>query len=167
MEEGVSEPGFWLDTPVGAALTSRRGDEMAKEKIVRCKVSRDGDGGDGAGTESVRFVPLEIFDLWKHLMHGKHRFTVGEESASIWFDIDGDPNVSYSEANYEKVTRFSMLVYCDRDGMYHKITRFIPTDAYAEIKPRLLSHYACYFDSPQFPPTIEETCGVWLKRADD
>ena len=140
---------------------------MAKEKIVRCKVSRAREGRGTADSESVRFVPLEIFDLWKHLMNGKHDFAVREETVSIWFDIDGDPNVSYSDANYEKVTRFSMLVYCDKDGMYHKITRFFPTEVYSQIKPRLLSHYARYFESPQFPPRIEETCGVWLKRADD
>jgi hypothetical protein len=114
----------------------------------------------------VRFVPLEIFQLWKHLMTEKHKFSVREETVSIWFDIDGDPNVSYSEANYEKVIRFSMLVYSDNDGMYRKVTRYFPTDSYAEIKPRLLSHYSGYLDSP-FPPRIEETCGVWLKRSDD
>ena len=136
---------------------------MAKEKIVRCKVSRDGEDGP---PESVRFVPLEVFRLWKHLMTGKHNFAVRDECVSIWFDIDGDPNVSYSDANYEKVIRFSLLVYSDKDGMYHKITRFFPTDSYEEIKPRLLSHYSAYFDSAQFPPRIEETCGVWLKRDD-
>ncbi|MFH1220806.1 MAG: hypothetical protein V1694_10190 [Candidatus Eisenbacteria bacterium] len=136
---------------------------MAKEKIVRCKVRRP-DAGNLQ--ESVRFVPLEVFHLWKHLMTGKHNFTVAEESVSIWFDIDGDPNVSYSDANYEKVLRFSMLIYSEKDGMYHKITRYFPSGGYAEIKPRILSHYAQYFDSPQFPPRIEETCGVWLKRDD-
>jgi len=140
---------------------------MAKEKIVRCKVLRAAKSEGSAGAESVRFVPLEIYDLWKHLMSDRHNFAVREETVSIWFDIDGDPNVSYSDANYEKVTRFSMLVYCADDGMYHKITRFFPTETYAEIKPRMLSHYARYFESPQFPPRIEETCGVWLKRADD
>jgi hypothetical protein len=141
---------------------------MAKEKIVRCKVSRSAVGGEpGKLRESLRFVPLEIFHLWKHLMTETHGFDVRDETVSIWFDIDGDPNVSYSEANYEKVTRFSMLVYRENDGMYHKVTRYFPSDGYSEIRPRLLSHYACYMDSPQFPPRIEETCGVWLKRADD
>ena len=136
---------------------------MAKEKIVRCKVSRE---GGGSGPDSVRFVPLDVFRLWKHLMTDKHNFKVHDECVSIWFDIDGDPNVSYSDANYEKVIRFSLLVYSDEDGMYHKITRFFPTGAYDEIKPRVLSHYSAYFECAQFPPRLEETCGVWLKRDD-
>lgn len=141
---------------------------MAKEKVVRCKVTRTASGEEaGKMQESVRFVPLEIFHLWRHLMTEKHGFAVREETVSIWFDIDGDPNVSYSDANYEKVTRFSMLVYREKDGMYHKITRYFPSECYSDIKPRILSHYARYFDSSQFPPRIEETGGVWLKRADD
>jgi hypothetical protein len=140
---------------------------MAKEKIVRCKVSKADGRPPGKMHESLRFVPLEIFHLWSPLMTEKHGFAVHDETVSIWFDIDGDPNVSYSDANYEKVTRFSMLVYRERDGMYHKIIRYFPSDCFSEMKPRMLSHYARYFDSPQFPPRIEETCGVWLKRADD
>ena len=136
---------------------------MAKEKIVRCKVSRT---QEGELRESVRFVPLDVFHLWKHLMTETHDFAVCDESVSIWFDIDGDPNVSYSDANYVKVLRFSLLVYSDKDGMYHKITRYFPADDYEAIKPRLLAHYAAYFESPQFPPRIEETFGVWLKRDD-
>jgi len=141
---------------------------MAKEKIVKCRVAKAGPGGIPAGpADSVRYVPLDVFYLWKHLMTQKHNFTITDETVSIWFDIDGDPNVSYADANYEKVMRFSMMVYSEKDGMYHRITRYFPTDGYAEIKPRLLSHYAHYFHSPQFPPRIEETCGVWLRRADD
>jgi hypothetical protein len=141
---------------------------MAKEKIVKCRVAKAGsESGPGGAPDSVRYVPLDVFHLWKHLMTQKHNFTITDETVSIWFDIDGDPNVSYADANYEKVMRFSMMVYSEKDGMYHKITRYFPTNGYAEIKPRLLSHYAHYFHSPQFPPRIEETCGVWLKRADD
>ena len=141
---------------------------MAKEKIVKCRVAKAAPAGiPGEALDSIRYVPLDVFDLWKHLMTEKHHFTITDETVSIWFDIDGDPNVSYAESNYEKVLRFSMMVYSEKDGMYHRITRYFPTDHYADIKPRLLSHYAGYFRSPQFPPRIEETCGVWLKRADD
>ncbi|HVP57729.1 MAG TPA: hypothetical protein VMU02_06495 [bacterium] len=136
---------------------------MAKEKIVRCKVSK---ACNGETQESVRFVPLEVFDLWKHLMTEKHSFAVSDECVSIWFDIDGDPNVSYSDANYVKVLRLSLMVYASNDGMYHKIVRYFPADAYAEIRPRILGHYSQYFESSEFPARIEETHGVWLRRDD-
>ena len=135
---------------------------MAKEKIVRCVVSRP------AGTEqtSVRYVPLDVFQLWKNLMTGRHDFTVQEDCVSLWFDIDGDPNVTYADANYEKVVRVSLSVYSDEDGMFRRITRYFPAGSYSEIKPRFLAHYAGHFDDPRFPARIEETHGVWLKRHD-
>jgi hypothetical protein len=134
---------------------------MAKEKIVRCIVKRD--AGDGA-TESVRYVPLEVFGLWRSLMVGRHSFNVEVDCASLWFDIDGDPQVNYAETNYEPVIRLSLWVYSDDDGMFRKIIRYFPADSYEEIKPCFLAHYEEYFDGAKFPPRIEETRGVWLKR---
>jgi hypothetical protein len=136
---------------------------MAKAKIVRCKVFKQ-NGGDSE--ESVRYVPLEVFELWRHLMTEKHLFEVREDCTSLWFDIDGDPHVSYAEANYDKVVRLSVWVYSDEDGMFRKITRYFPLDRYEEIKPRFLAHYDSNLTDRRFPGRIEETHGVWLKRSD-
>jgi hypothetical protein len=142
-------------------LTSAEGWDMAKEKIVRCivkKCTEDGDQG------SVRYVPLEVFDLWQWLMVRKHSFRVEVDCASLWFDIDGDPNINYAETNYEPVVRLSLWVYSGREGMFRKIVRYFPAGRYEEIKPRFLSHYREYFNGAKFPPRIDETRGVWLKR---
>lgn len=152
-----------LDRNICASVTCRREIAVAKEKIVRCKLLKR--GGD-KGTESVRYVPLEVFDLWKHLMTEKHRFEVDEDCTSLWFDIDGDPHINYSEANYDKVVRLSLRVYSEADGMFRQITRYFPLDAYQEIKPRFLAHYSRHFNDKSFPPRVEETHGVWLKRLD-
>ena len=48
--------------------------------------------------------------------------------------------------------------------MFRKIVRYFPADTYDEIKPRFLSHYADYFNGAKFPPRMDETRGVWLKR---
>jgi len=134
---------------------------MAKEKIVRCQVSRV---RAGEREESVRYVPLDVYDLWKLLMTHKHGFQVGQECLSLWFDIDGDPNVTYSDSNYEKVVKLSLSVYSDSDGMFRRITRYFPAVSYGQIKPHFLSHYAQCFKAARFPPHVEETWGVWLKR---
>lgn len=136
---------------------------MAKEKIVRCLVSRP---DDRSPAKSVRYVPLEVFELWRNLMTCKHDFKVEEDCVSLWFDIDGDPSVTYADANYEKVVRVLLSVYSQEDGMFRRITRYFPAGSYSEIKPRFLSHYARYFDDSAFPPRIDETHGVWLKRHD-
>ncbi len=134
---------------------------MAKEKIVRCTVSKN---TNGERHESVRYVPLEVFDLWNTLMTLEHSFDVRVDCTSLWFDIDGDPHVNYAETNYEPVVRLSLWVYSETDGMFRKITRYFPLEAYEEIRPQFLSHYEEYFNGAKFPPRIEETRGVWLKR---
>jgi hypothetical protein len=134
---------------------------MAKEKIVRCTVRKK---TNGRRHESVRYVPQEVFDLWESLMAGKHSFDVEVDCTSLWFDIDGDPNVNYAETNYEPVIRLSLWVYSDTDGMFRKIIRYFPADSYEEIRPRFLAHYEAYFNGAKFPPRIDETRGVWLKR---
>lgn len=134
---------------------------MAKEKIVRCTVKRNSNGEQPA---SVRYIPLEVFDLWKSLMIREHSFDVEVDCASLWFDIDGDPHVNYAETNYEPVIRLALWVYSETDGMFRSIIRFFPLDSYEEIKPRFLSHYEEYLNGANFPARIEETRGVWLKR---
>jgi hypothetical protein len=134
---------------------------MAKEKIVRCTVSKK---LNGRVERSTRYVPLEVFGLWKDLMTRRHKFEVDVDCASLWFDIDGDPHVDYPEANYEKVVRLSLWIYSDPDGMFHKITRYFPLDSYKHIRARFLSHYADCSKDSRFPARIEETHGVWLKR---
>ena len=136
---------------------------MAKEKIVRCVVSRN---GQEAGEGSVRYVPLEIFELWQIVMRDRHGFKVEDDCISLWFDIDGDPNVTYADANYDKVVRLSLSLYSEKDGMFKTVTRYFPSDSYPEIKPRFLSHYTRYLDDAEFPPGIDETYGVWLKPLD-
>jgi hypothetical protein len=134
---------------------------MAKEKIVRCFVSGNG-GGDAA--RSVRYVPLHEYDLWRHLMADRHGFKIEEDCVSLWFDIDGDPNITYAASNYEQVVRISLWIYSDDAGMFRRVTRYFPSESYEQIKPRFLAHYEKYFNGSRFPARIVEARGVWLKR---
>jgi hypothetical protein len=152
-----------LDKEVYVKVTSAGEDPMAKEKIVRCTVSPR---GGKTGQSTARYVPLEIFELWRHLMTRRHGFEVNDDCTSLWFDIDGDPHVNYSDSNYEKVVRISLWIYSEEDGMFTRVTRYFPLEAYPDIKPRFLAHYAEYFDSSPFPPRLDETYGVWLKPVD-
>jgi hypothetical protein len=133
---------------------------MAKDKVVRCRVQKN---GSGPAVQSIRYVPLDVFDLWKHLMTCRHGFEILEEQVSLWFDIDGDPNVSYSDADYEKVLRLSMYVYSDRDHMYRKVVRYFPESDYSGIRSTFLSHYDEPRSHAHFAPRIEELRGVWVK----
>lgn len=135
---------------------------MAKEKIVRCIVSKIGSPQSG----SVRYVPFDVFHLWKHLMVERHGFEVTDVCPSLWFDVDDDPNVTYSELNYEKVVRITLRLYSEEAGMLREVTRYFPLEDYEKIKERFLSHFEDAFTSSDFTPLIEETKGVWIKRDD-
>jgi hypothetical protein len=136
---------------------------MAKEKVVRCLVSKN---GSGPPVESTRYVPLEVFDLWRHLMTTRHGFEILQEQVSLWFDIDNDPHVSYSEADYERVLRLSLWVYSERDRMFRKVVRYFPEEEYARIRPTFLSHYEEPCNHTRFAARIEECTGVWVKSGD-
>lgn len=133
---------------------------MAKEKVVRCRVSKN---GCGPPEESTRYIPLDVFDLWKHLMTSRHGFEIVDEEVSLWFDIDGDPHVTYPESDYDKVLRLSLWIYSDRDRMFRKVVRYFPQSDYPDIRPAFLSHYEEPCNHSRFEPRIEERWGVWLK----
>jgi hypothetical protein len=144
-------------------LTVAGGTDMAKEKIVRCRISKmNADTGD----TSVRYVPLEIFQLWKLLMSEKHGFTIEDDCVSLWFDIDGDPHVNYARSNYERVVKLQLCVYSEEAGMFREIVRYFPNDDYERIKQSFLAHYRRYFSGSRFSPRLEEVHGVWLRRED-
>ncbi|MGD9141412.1 MAG: hypothetical protein PVJ42_07715 [bacterium] len=133
---------------------------MAKEKVVRCRVSKN---GSGPPVESTRYVPLDVYDLWKHLMVTRHGFEILEEQVSLWFDIDGDPHVSYSDADYERVMRLSLWVYSDSDRMFRKVVRYFPEGDYPDIRTAFLSHYEEPRNHSQWAARLEERSGVWVK----
>jgi hypothetical protein len=85
---------------------------MGSQKIMRCEIRRVG----GTGPVTERYVPLEIFGLWEHLMTHKHNFEVLKARASLWLDMEDSPGSAYGEAQFERVTEVTAFVYSERDG---------------------------------------------------
>ena len=55
---------------------------MATEKIVKCFVQKK-DVHDALRT--ARYVPLDIFNLWKFLMEKRHMFDVSDRVSLLYF----------------------------------------------------------------------------------
>ena len=72
---------------------------MSSQKLVRCELRRK-----GSSSSQVRFVPLEIFGLWEHLMTTKHQFEVLVPKASLWLDMEDSPDAAYTQSQFERVT---------------------------------------------------------------
>ena len=131
---------------------------MGSQKIMRCEIRRVGSKGPG----SERFVPLEIFGLWEHLMTHKHSFEVLNGRASLWLDMEDSPDSAYGEARFERVTEVTAFVYSERDGMFTRARRYFASDRCEELKRIFLSHY----ESPRgrMQTHLRERPGVFLHR---
>lgn len=132
---------------------------MATQKLVRCEIRRP--GGEEA---SVRFVPLEIFGLWEYLMRTKHQFDVASNVASLWIDVEENPDAAYGENSYDRVTEVTLLRYSERDGMFGKVNRYFPTEDYPRLKSLLLKHYESVREPGAPNLQIQERQGIWIRR---
>jgi hypothetical protein len=103
---------------------------MASQKLVRCEIKRP----DNGSTRTVRYVPLEIYGLWEFLMRNRHQFEITDNVASLWIDVDENPEAAYGEGQYERVTEVTLLRYSEQDGMFGRVSRYFPTQDYPELK---------------------------------
>ena len=133
---------------------------MASQKLVRCEIRRQGESATG----TVRYVPLEIYDLWEYLMRTRHEFEVDGHIASLWIDVDESPEAAYGEDQYERVTEVTVLRYSERDGMFGKVSRYFPTQECPELKKLLLSHYEGDREPGSPGLQLRERQGIWIKR---
>jgi hypothetical protein len=131
---------------------------MASQKIIRCEIRRE-----RAADPTTRFVPLEIFGLWEHLMVAKHGFEVQNPRASLWLDMEDSPETAYAEEQYERVTEVTAFVYSGRDEMFTRACRYFPTRECPELKSIFLSHYQD--NAHRLQTQVRERPGLWLHRA--
>jgi hypothetical protein len=131
---------------------------MGSQKIMRCEIRRVG----GTGATSERFVPLEIFGLWEHLMTHKHNFEVLGARASLWLDMEDSPGSAYGEAQFERVTEVTAFVYSERDRMFTRARRYFASDRCEELKRIFLSHYES--TGGRLQTHLRERPGVFLNR---
>jgi hypothetical protein len=134
-------------------------DPMATQKLVRCEIRRP-----GGAPASVRFVPLEIFGLWEYLMRTKHEFDIVSNVASLWIDVEENPDAAYGENAYDRVTEVTLLRYSERDGMFGKVNRYFPTEEYPQLKNLLLKHYESVREPGAPNLQIQERQGIWIRR---
>ncbi|MBN2369052.1 MAG: hypothetical protein JXO72_01025 [Vicinamibacteria bacterium] len=110
-----------------------------KERIpmVYCRLDPPSVGD----SESVRYVPLSEFGLWKHLMEHRHGRRVRVLSASVW--ISEDPtewNSGYLPGDLAPVVRLRFET-SDSLGMPTRIERFFPALHYPRVQEALFRHY--------------------------
>jgi hypothetical protein len=131
---------------------------MGSQKIMRCEIRRAG----GKGPTTERFVPLEIFGLWEHLMTHRHGFEVLKARASLWLDMEDSPDSAYGESQFERVTEVTAFVYSERDGMFTRARRYFASDRCEDLKRIFLNHYVS--DDGRLQTHLRERPGIFLHR---
>jgi hypothetical protein len=131
---------------------------MSSQKIVRCQLRRAGNGSPG----QVRYVPLEIFGLWEHLMSSKHGFQVMDPRASLWLDMEDSPEAAYAENQFDRVTEVTAFVYSQRDDMFTRARRYFRSDEAEDLKRIFLSHYTG--EEARIQTQVHERTGIWIVR---
>ena len=131
---------------------------MSSKKIVRCHLRRARSSDEG----QVRYVPLEIFGLWEHLMRTKHGFEVMTPQASLWLDMEDSPEAAYSQSQFDRVTEVSAFVYSERDDMFTRARRYFRADEADSLKRIFLAHYQK--EASRIQPQVNERTGIWLVR---
>ncbi len=131
---------------------------MSSQKLIRCALRKRG----STGKPQVRFVPIEIFGLWEHLMASRHDFEISTPRASLWLDMEDSPEAAYSQDQFERVTEVTAFVYSDRDEMFTRQRRYFPSDEAADLKRIFLSHYSP--DEGRIQTQLHERPGIWIVR---
>jgi hypothetical protein len=131
---------------------------MSSEKLIRCEIER----ADGSG-RGVRYVPLEIFGLWEHLMATRHGFRVCERSASVWVEVDEGRAPGQARSRGDRVTELCLFVFDAREGMLHRTCRYAPTEDLERVRQVLLDHYRPPEGSPGPAPWLRERAGMWFR----
>ena len=131
---------------------------MSSQKIVRCHLARKGE----TAPPQVRYVPLEIFGLWEHLMTSKHGFEVREPRASLWLDMEDAPEAAYTQEQYERVVEVTAYVYSQRDDMFTRARRYFRADESEQLKRIFLSHYTG--EGTRIQTQVHERTGIWIVR---
>ena len=131
---------------------------MSSQKIVRCHLRRAGSNDP----TQVRYVPLEIFGLWEHLMSSKHGFEVLEPRASLWLDMEDSPEAAYHQNQYDRVTEVTAFVYSHRDDMFTRARRYFHTDEAESLKRIFLSHYTG--EQSRIQTQVHDRTGIWIVR---
>jgi len=110
---------------------------MSMEKIdmVRCFLSKKPEeSGD------IRYIPLEIFTLWRFLMERVHHLHVQDPEVSVW--IPEKAGGDAAEGGNDKSVIEVSFKYMEREGVGRPVTRYFPEDNFDRIFGYFRKHFS-------------------------
>ena len=122
--------------------------------MVRCRLEPAEDP-----SRSVRYVPLDEFELWRFLMETRHKRAIRVEDVSFWVAEEASLLASAEDPEqWEPVLRIAFEARSEY-GLPVYVQRFLGAERYPEAQEALLAH----FDSAD--GVITATAGYFVPRA--
>ena len=137
---------------------------MNRIPMVKCFVLKKSD--DPINKES-RYIPLDVFELWKYYMQSHHKFLVLEEIDSLWIDEEEHTKYLqiYERLALEEVREIKIILFSYETQLIIPVVRYIEEENYEKIKHILLSHYSDRKKGAMREiREIKERRGFWIKR---
>jgi hypothetical protein len=111
--------------------------ESVTEKLIRCEMVHPN------GKGSTRFISLELFLLWAHMMRTRHNMECKEYSISLWVPADEyqkKSGIFSHSGNIEQVNRFDFLLFDATYNYPYQATRFVLESDSERFKQAMSSH---------------------------
>ena len=105
--------------------------------IVRCNLAP---GDDPA--ETLRYVPLAEFELWRYMMETRHGRVVVVEEVSLW--VPEDASLLTSSISDPELCQAVVRIRFEVPGSHGfpvPVERFLSAETYPEAQAALLAHY--------------------------
>ncbi len=119
--------------------------------LVKALVAREGKPA------SFRFVPLEIFDLWKGHMQNSYHYRVTAVEVSLWIAADSpESRQGISDTRAERVAKVSLTKHVGQVGM--PVERYFLEEDLDKVLPVFLAHYGILCKDPK------AMAGVGIRR---
>lgn len=113
------------------------GENTDFQKLIRCQMV------GAKGEQGIRFVALEHFSLWEHMMRTRHGFECRDYSVGLWLPADEFERKAhiYSHSGMvEAVGRFNFSIF---DATYHytyTASRFVLDSDAERFRQAMLAH---------------------------
>jgi len=102
---------------------------MKKVEMIRCYVTspKPNPKNPESTERTVRYIPSDIYRLWRYLMEEVKGFEVHDTVTSFWVDEEmySREKASYGEHDSQKVVEVSFLYYRDTE-VGRPVTRYFP-----------------------------------------
>lgn len=118
---------------------------MLKIDMVRCYIKSpfpQRDNPEGLGSQ-VRYIPKEIFRLWKFLMTNVKKFEISHEEHSFWVDDEGyaKEKASFQKHKAEKVIQIHFRYYKNVEGG-RPVIRYFPYAYFNQIMQFFMRNFS-------------------------